>query len=310
MEENGTSTNEQAISLGDALESGQDVNLDDYDAGSFDFFDDGEGEAQASVAENGADEPAGDDEPGADVTDEPAAEDPAPAEAKDPPADAGIEVVYNGETLHLSAEEAVPYIQKGLNYDRVYERVQAENPYVQAVEQYAQASGMEPEAFLGYIEQGLVQQQADALVANGMPADMALEHARELMQLRSKAQRLDAQQARQTASEQSREQARADFAQLVRKYPDFGREVEAKGFPDELATMIAGGMPPVQAYESWQTKKENESLKQQLAVKTTTDAAKEADTRNRKSAPGSAKGLGDASETSAFSAGFGPPSYF
>lgn len=212
-----------------------------------------------------------------------------------------IPIMFNGQEFKLSQEELVKQAQKGMKYDSVAGQLEADAQAAAAMRQLAATYDMTPEAFTEYLEQARTQQEVDALVADGVPVDFAQKH----VELGRQAQRekLAAQQ------QQAEQQAAADFAQLGEKYPEFWAKVKATGeWPADLAAKIAGGMHPVQAYESWNTQQENEGLKQRLAAlearTATAEAAAKADAKNRQTAPGSAASQGDAAESDGFLAGF------
>mgnify|MGYP000891196658 CR=1 FL=1 len=166
-----------------------------------------------------------------------------PAEETKPEADKPeprkIKVKFNHEEMELPEEEAVPLIQKGMNYDKLqekYNQIQSD-PRLGKYEKVSQISKL-----LGYQTD---DQLIDALYQNyyqltaqqkGLtPQQIQKEH--ELQQQQAQIQR-----ARQIA--QQRQQQTAVYANFLKAFPD----VQAKDIKPETWEKVKNGMDLTAAY--------------------------------------------------------------
>lgn len=198
-------------------------------------------------------------------------------------------VKVRGQEYELPVSELIVHAQKGMDYDNVRGRLEAVSPAVRLVEQYAAASGMTLEQYLEAAQQGLQEQAVQRRVAAGVPE----EEARRLTAQEAELAQLRAEKARQEAARQAQEAqaARVDpYLALLKEYP----QIKSTGdMPPQVMERIAAGETPLSAYRAW----ENEQLKAQMA-------ARRAEQKNRRAAPGSADGLNGREQGDAFSAGF------
>lgn len=184
-----------------------------------------------------------------------------------------IPVKFLGETKQLTIEEATPWIQKGMNHDRILQQRDdlqqyrsANEPLVNDLGRIAQQFGMTPADLLASMETNLLRQQgktqaeAEAIIR----ADKA---NRQLQTYQSQ---------EQAAIEQQRaaqERQQRDFREFVQRYPG----LDPKTIPATVWNDVRKGEPLVSAYgkyEMQQLKEENQRLQQQLSAKAQNDKNK------------------------------------
>jgi hypothetical protein len=152
-----------------------------------------------------------------------------------------FEVKYNKETKRISRDEAPSYIQKGLNYDKVSQRV---SEYEQNLNRIAQFAGYQShDELVQALEDAERQQQIQAEAQKlGVNEDTYKQHFEpvntEVKQLKQELETL-------RAAEQAREVQR-ELDSLKQKYPDFQEYEETvfkvaidKGYNLEDAYKIA-----------------------------------------------------------------------
>lgn len=187
-------------------------------------------------------------------------------------------VKFYGQEKELPVSELITAAQKGMDYDNVRGKLEAASPAVRLVEQYAAANGMTLDQYLEVAQQGLQEQKIQRQVAAGVPEAEARQEA-ELTQLRAARRAQQAQAARVSP-----------FVELLQAYPAIQSVAD---MPPQVLERIAAGEAPLSAYRAW----ENGQLKAQIA-------ARAAEGKNRRRAPGSAGGLNGREKNDAFSAGF------
>lgn len=240
------------------------------------------------AANGDAEEPTGDAEPGADEEKQPEAK--TAEQAAEEPLH---KVKFYGREYELPESELVAMAQKGMNYDNMvqrYERQLAESKPMQVLHKYAERSGMDIEGYVDYLERNIADQEVQRMVEGGMTE----EAARQYQQMERQRQQMQSQQA----AEQARRAQQEAYLPLVERYPD------VKQLPGEVMQMIGMGAPPLFAYETWMKDQELARIKGELEKTKNTQAAKQADEKNRKSAPGSAKGVGSGPAPDLFEQGW------
>ena len=185
--------------------------------------------------------------------------------AKEPP-EPVYTVSFLGEQRELPVSELITAAQKGLNYDHVKSEREAlreqsgayQNAYA-VMEQMAQASGMTLDEYAAFCGKTLEENRLREQLDRGVPEDVA----KRLLEL-------EQNESRRAGEEQQRQQQeaqRAQYAELLREYPDL------KELPDEVAASIAGGERPLAAYRAYELRQ----LKSELS------ALKKAEENKRKS---------------------------
>lgn len=156
-----------------------------------------------------------------------------------------FKIKYNKEEQEISYDDAVPLIQKGMNYDKLQERInQFENdPGLSLLNELAQEAGMTIPDYVEAIRQEREQRELDELIQQNIPE----EYAKEMLESRKFRQQL--QEEREAA--QQKEKENADFKDFF----DYFNQVNGRMFdstkdqiPQEVFDLNAQGMPLKYAY--------------------------------------------------------------
>lgn len=255
-------------------------------------------------------------EPEEEVTEEPAQEVPAvdaqQTEQQTAPEETPfLDIVYNGQQMHLTKEQAITLAQKGQNYDKVVQQLeQARNSRErQLLSQLAQQSGMQYDQFLNSFDEQLrnstIQVRAEQLMQSGvMDQATALRLAQaeiekeELLNQRNaeQKQRDDAQKQfiqKQQAEQQKKAQFDNEFAQLLKANPDFQTKYPTfASLPKVMQDAIKNGSGIMSAYQQVVIEEQRNEI-----------AALKQNEKNKAASPGSATGVGT-KEIDAFLLGF------
>ena len=181
-----------------------------------------------------------------------------------------LKVKYNKEEMELDEATARELAQKGLNYDKVQERLQAleSDPRLALIEELAQVNGMDVNEYVEAVRQNQWQQQLDQLIQQNIPE----EYAREMLENRHFREQL--QQEQQQKQQEAQQQA--EFSDFFKYFKDAnGRDFnpDADVIPDSVWQANQQGIPLRYAY----AEHENNQLRQQLAtLKTNENNAKKA----------------------------------
>jgi len=202
--------------------------------------------------------------------------DPAPS---DPAPPQTIKIKYNHEDKEIPYDEAVQHIQKGLNYDKVYERYNelANHPGLTYLNEIAQANGVTVDQLVGHWKQQNEQAKLDELIQNNIPEDVA----REIIEGRKFRQQYT--QEKMTAEQQRKQQGM--YVEFMEKFP----EVKPEDVPAEVWQEVNSGKALVDAY----TRHENQALKDRLAKMEETLQTRQKNDQNAQSTPGSVTGKGN-----------------
>jgi hypothetical protein len=183
-----------------------------------------------------------------------------PTETNEPPAEENpfLKVKYNGEEMTLDEARARELAQKGLNYDKVQERLQSleSDPRLSFVEQLAQQHGMDVNQYLEAVKQQQEQQRLEKLLQNNIPE----EYAKEI---------LDNRKFREQFSQQQEEQAKQ--AKADAEFNDFfthfqateGRAFDANKdqIPQSVWEATQNGVPLKTAYMEHQFTQMQQQIK-------------------------------------------------
>lgn len=170
-----------------------------------------------------------------------------------------IKVKYNKEEIEIPYEEAVPLIQKGLNYDKIQERLQAleSDPRLSFVEELAQEQGMDVNEFIEAYKKWREQEQLNQLIQQNIPEELA----QEILETR----KLRAQIEEERKVKEQQEKENEEFANFF----DYFREANGRDFdaskdqiPQEVWEANANGVPLKYAYMEYL----NNKLKNQVQV--------------------------------------------
>jgi hypothetical protein len=88
-----------------------------------------------------------------------------------------LKIKYNSEEMELDADRARELAQKGMNYDKVQEKLQAleTDPRLSFIEELAQQHGMTPDEYIQAVQQQREQSRIDELVSQGISEEVAQE---------------------------------------------------------------------------------------------------------------------------------------
>lgn len=222
-----------------------------------------------------------------------------------------LDIVYNGQQMHLTKEQAITLAQKGQNYDKVMQQLeQARNSRErQLMQQLAQQSGQPYDQFLNsfgeQLRQSTIQVRAEQLMQSGvMDQATALRLAQaeiekeELLNQRNaeQQQRNQAQQQilqKQQAEQQKKAQFTNEFAELLKENPDFQTKYPTFDvLPKAIQDAMRNGSGIKTAYLQVQV----EEMRNEIA-------AYKQNEKNKTMSPGSAIGIG-AKEVDSFLLGF------
>jgi hypothetical protein len=170
-----------------------------------------------------------------------------------------LKVKYNKEEMELDEATARELAQKGLNYDKVQERLQAleSDPRLTLVEQLAQQQGMNVDEYVEAVRQYQEQAQLDALIQQNIPE----EYAKEMLENRRFREQLQAEQ-QQKQQEAQQQQEFADFFKYFKESNGRDFVPETDQIPDSVWQANQQGIPLRYAY----AEHENNQLRQQLAT--------------------------------------------
>ncbi len=192
-----------------------------------------------------------------------------------PPA---IKVKFNHEEKEIPYEEATTLIQKGMNYDKIYqqhtelqkkweasqqqqEKQTLTEAYQATVAQVAAEYGADPAALLEVAE-ALIAKHPDVIEAKGIKA----------------------KEAEMLTQKQMQEKINADAAAFRSNYPD----VDINKIPAEVWEKVDKGLSLTDSYQIY----ENKVLKEKIAAQEKALQVKEANAKNAATSPGSVTGQG------------------
>jgi hypothetical protein len=187
-----------------------------------------------------------------------------------------LEVQYNKEVIRLDKEKAKEYAQKGMNYDKVKERLSSleNDPRLAFVDSQAKKYGLTADEYLRAVAEQQVADEIEQLAdEKGLPEDVA----RELYESKKFREQYMQQQQQQTF-QQKQQQMMQEF---ITAYP----EVKAESIPQEVWQLYENGVDLVSAY----ARHESKLLRQQLAE---LKEAKKVNQENELASTGSIKGQG------------------
>lgn len=199
-------------------------------------------------------------------------EEEAPAEPDGQQSDAGAEnildIVYNGQAMSLNRQQAIEMAQKGMNYDKLQQRLQAaeNSPERQMIARLAQQSGMDVNSFMQSLEQQLSEYQvntrAEQLLSDSyMDRDTAMRLARseiekealqneKAAQERAQQEYLNKQQAKAMENQRKRDTFTKEIQELVNTYPDFQSKYPTiESMPKVMQDAIRNGESIKSAYQ-------------------------------------------------------------
>lgn len=156
-----------------------------------------------------------------------------------------IKVKFNHEEQEIPLDEAIPLIQKGMNYDKLQEKYgQLESdPRLTFVEEMAKEQGMDVPEFLEAVKSAREDRQLQELVQNNIPE----EYAREMLENRKFREQLE-QEKQQNAEEEKRNTEYTEFFDVFQQTNDRNFDPTKDQIPQEVWDAHAQGTPLKYAY--------------------------------------------------------------
>ena len=215
-----------------------------------------------------------------------------------------LDIVYNGQQMHLTKEQAITLAQKGQNYDKKMQENEtlrqqlANSPERLMLQRMAQQSGIPYDQFLtqfqNQMKQSAVQVRAEQLMQTGvMDQQTAMRLAQaelekeELLNQRSVEQNQRNQQRQQfeqqqRARQQAKEQFTREITELVKEYPDFMKKYPTmESMPQIMQDAMRNGTSIKAAHQQVVI----EEMRNEIA-------AYKQNEKNKGMSPGSASGVG------------------
>lgn len=220
-------------------------------------------------------------------SEETVAEETAPEEPTTP--EAFLDIVYNGQQIGLTKEEAITLAQKGQNYDKKLQEIEMlkNSPERMLMQQLAQQSNMPYDQFLNsfaeQIKQSTLQVRAEQLMQTGvMDQNTAMRLAQAELEKEELMNQRNAEQMRVNAEQQKKEQFAREFGALLKENPDFQKKYPTvESMPKVMQDAFINGTSMKDAYHQVQI----EELRSELATYKRNE-------NNKSMSPGSATGVG------------------
>jgi len=179
--------------------------------------------------------------------------------------DFALDIRYNGQNQTLNREQATTLAQKGMNYDKINEKLQQalNNPVLKVLESNAKKAGMSVEDYANRMAQFQdtmnIQQIAKEFKSQHQDAsdEVATAYANEVYKNRlADIAKQDAEAAK--ASEQAEQNKLiAEVQAFTARFPD----VDIEKLPADVIDDINAGTPLMEAYLSY----ENQQLRNRLS---------------------------------------------
>lgn len=204
-----------------------------------------------------------------------------------------LDIRYNGQNQTLNREQATTLAQKGMNYDKINEKLQQalNNPVLKVLERNAAKAGMSVEDYANRMAQFQdtmnIQQIAREFKAQNpdVSDDVAAKYANEVYKNKlADIERKDAEKAKQ-AEQAEQNQLIAELQVFRTRFPD----VDIENLPNEVVDDINSGTPLLEAWLSY----ENAQLRNRLANS-------ETNAKNKRTSAGSLSENTGGTETDAF----------
>lgn len=201
-----------------------------------------------------------------------------------------LKVVYDKNEMALDRDKAVELAQKGLNYDRVYEKYKTleTDPRLTFVENVAKHNGMDTDQFMKTIMDEMENRRLDQESQKIMQAvenNNLNEITKELMESRQFRQQYEQEQNLKKADELKNQ----ELMQFIKQYP----EITVADIPPEVWDATVQGVPLIDAY----SRHENRLLREKLASLEQDKSIDQSNQKNAQSSTGSLKGQGEVPTT-------------
>lgn len=162
-----------------------------------------------------------------------------------------LKIKYNHQELELGEDEAIPLIQKGMNYEKVQEQLnQLKNdPRLSFVEELANENNMTVNEYLEAVKQTREQEKLNQLIQSNIPEELA----REILENRKYRE----QQEAEKKAQQAESQRNAEFQDFLNTFPN----VKAEDISPEVWQLHQQGTPLKFAYMQNEYNKMQNELK-------------------------------------------------
>ncbi|MDF1507626.1 hypothetical protein PZE06_05450 [Robertmurraya sp. DFI.2.37] len=156
-----------------------------------------------------------------------------------------LKIKFNHEEQEIPIDEAVPLVQKGMNYDKLQERLNQieSDPRLSFVEELAKEQGMSPEEYIESYRQWQEQERLNQLVQQNIPEELA----QEILESR-KFRETQKQQEQQKKQEEKQKEEAQEFFEYFKQVNDRDYNPEKDQIPQEVWQMNAQGVPLKFAY--------------------------------------------------------------
>ena len=171
-----------------------------------------------------------------------------------------VKIKYNKQEMNISREEAVPLLQKGMNYDNIHGKYEALNS---RLEKLAKANGLTVDSFLENIESVQdrleLDQEVEQLKAQFPNTEAAvLEELANSRISKRKAENLRTAEAQASQKEESqRNEIGRQLDIFSKRYPD----LEPQKLDPQVYDLMKEGYTLLEAYESVEADKRNAAEK-------------------------------------------------
>lgn len=170
-----------------------------------------------------------------------------------------IKIKFNHEEKELGYDEAVPLIQKGMNYDKITQQLEGlkSDPRLSFVEELAQANNMTVNEYIDAVKKNQYESEVQKLVEQNIPE----EYAREMLENKKFRQEMTAKQKAESEAIKQKETEQRQIKEFAEAFPG----ITADKIPDEVLEKVQAGTPLKFAYMEYQMKQletENKILKQ------------------------------------------------
>jgi len=199
-----------------------------------------------------------------DTPDEEEVEETEVEETEPTPTEDFLQIRYNGQDQSLTREQATTLAQKGMNYDKISQKLQdaLNNPVLKIVESNAKKAGLSVEEYTNRLAQyqdslSIQQIAKEFKTQNPDVSDaVATQYASEVYKNRqAQSAREEAERAQQ-ASQAEQDALVAEVKAFQSRFPD----VDIENLPNEVIDDINMGTPLMEAYLTY----ENQQLRNRL----------------------------------------------
>lgn len=169
-----------------------------------------------------------------------------------------LRVKFNKEEKEIPLDEAVPLVQKGMNYDKLQEKLQSleSDPRLSFVEELAKEQGMDVNEYLEAVKQHREEQRLNELIQQNIPEDMA----KEILENRKFREQMESERKQKTEEQKENEQY-SEFLNYFKQANDRDFDSSKDQIPPEVWETHQQGVPLKFAYMEHQNKQLAQQLK-------------------------------------------------